>query len=185
MLPALASELGLDESFGRGGFESQPGTVVEIVHRVDELLDPSSNVLCNCTRPFGIVESRQLLKQAFAPLEQVVELLIAARNRRRIGADLLEYPISLAPEAGPDRVPCGELPIQRCIHGVSSSSIAPVCGSVYSRLAFGREIGAIAFFAESSFTRAPRQGPGRNCTHGQSLPGVRNGPICRCGPLPC
>src|SRR5437870_4925006 len=97
MLPALALELGLDQSFARGGFEPEPGTVVEIVHRVDELLDPSSSVRCNCTRPFGSVESRQLLEEVFAPLEQVVELLIAARNRRRIGADLLEYPISLAP----------------------------------------------------------------------------------------
>src|SRR5206468_6680255 len=150
MLPALASELGLNESFGRGGFEPQSGTVVEIVHRVDELLDPSGNVLCNCTRPFGIVESRQLLKQAFAPLEQVVELLIAARNRRRIGADLLEYPISLAPEAGPDRVPCRALPIQRCIHRVSSSNIDQYADQFTPGLLSGARSVVNALFAESS-----------------------------------
>src|SRR6266705_802597 len=133
MLPALASELGLDQPFAQGRFEPQLGVVVEIIRRGDERLDSRSAIACNRTRRRCSVETCQLLNQALALLNKMIELRVAARNRRRIGADLLEYSIFLASEVGPDRVPRRALPVQQCIHRVSSSNVAPVCTGVYLR----------------------------------------------------
>src|SRR2546428_6724628 len=142
MLPGLASELGLDQPFAQGRFEPQLGIIVEIIRRGDERLDSRSAIAitCNRTRRRGSVETCQLLNQALALLNKMIELRVAARNRRRIGADLLEYSIFLASEVGPDRVPGRALPVQQCIHRVSSSNVAPVCTGVYLRPAFWREI---------------------------------------------
>src|SRR6266508_2809632 len=127
MLSVLASELRLDQSLAQGGFEPQLDIVVEVTRRVDELLDSGGAIACTRTRPRGRVETCQFLKQALAPFNKMIELRVAAGNRCRIGADLVEYAIFLAPEVGQDRVPRRALPIQGCVDRASASNVAPVC----------------------------------------------------------
>src|SRR3989442_15450989 len=107
MLPALASELGLDQPFAQGRFEPQLGIIVEIIRRGDERLDScrAIAITCNRTRRRGSVETYQLLNQALALLNKMIKLRVSARNRCRIGTDLLEYSIFLNSEEVPHRVP--------------------------------------------------------------------------------
>src|SRR5438094_432048 len=103
------------------------------------------------------VETCQLPNQALALLYEMIELRVAARNGRRIRADLLEYSISLASEIGPDRLPRRALLVQQCIHRVSSSNIVSGVHIILPQACVPARDRREPLYSETSLSRVPRQ----------------------------
>src|SRR5208283_1561734 len=100
----------------QGRFEARLRPGIEAGGGVDECLKPCATVICLRGRT-GRVEARELGGEQVAPVDEVIELLVATWNRRRVAADLLVQAPPLIVEQGPDSLPDVAAAINRFGHG--------------------------------------------------------------------